>query len=132
MFFGIFLHVVEYGSVNYCDFNFLISRNLAYCLPELSLTQGLAATFILISFFFKLGVYPFHFYLGDVYEGVRYETLAVITLPVKFATYFAMLDFVASYGYASVIFQQLFTALGLSSLIIGTYGAFTQQKLRRF
>lgn len=131
LFFGVFLHFVEYGSVGYSTFSFLISSGIS-ALPVLSLTQLVAFICVLTAFLFKLGVYPFHFYLTAVYGGVRYDMLGIITLPVKCITYFAMLNFVQSYGYAAVTFHSGFVFLGLGSLFMGAYGAYLQQKLRSF
>lgn len=131
LFFGVFLHFVEYGSISYSTFSFIISSGLT-ALPILSTTQIVAFTCVLAAFLFKLGVYPFHFYLTAVYDGVRYDTLGIITLPVKCVVYFAMLNFIQSYGYAAVTFQSGFVFLGLGSLFMGSYGAYLQQKLRSF
>lgn len=134
LFVGIFLHILAYGSAEYSTMGFLISRTLTCSILVNSLTWVHILAFILVlsSFLFKLGVYPYHFYLVDIYEGVRLESLVIITIPVKLATYFALLNFLDALGYLQVATQPLFVLIGLGSVLTGTYGAYLQNKLRCF
>lgn len=87
---------------------------------------------VFIAFLFKLGAYPFHFYLPSMYEGTDYRTLGVITIPVKWFTFLAMLKFIAVYGTVSVTFAYFLVALGFGSLFFGSYGLYAQNRLRSF
>ena len=134
LFFGLFLHIVAYGSVDYSTIGFFISRAYIKQSTFASLTTVHYAAFfcVITTFLFKLGVYPYHFYLADVYESVRFETLILITIPVKFVTYFAMLNYMDTLGHLSTILQPFFVFIGLGSVLTGSYGAFKQQRLRSF
>lgn len=82
VFFGLFLHFVQYGSVFYSSIEFLINSNFV-SMPVLSTAQSVAFLLVLVAFLFKLGAYPFHFYLPAMYEGIELEALGVVTIPVK-------------------------------------------------
>lgn len=131
VFFGLFLHFVQYGSVFYSSIEFLINSNIT-SMPVLSTAQSVAFLLVFVAFLFKLGAYPFHFYLPAMYEGIELEALGVVTIPVKWYTFLAMLNFVNAYGYAASSFYNFFLVLGIGSVFFGAYGAFVQQKLRSF
>lgn len=134
LFIGIFLHVFSYGSVEYSTIGFLLSRVFVYSAEGDFLTwvHVLAFICVLTAFLFKLGVYPYHYYLVDIYEGVRLETLAVITVPVKIATYFALLNYIGILSYLQGLIQPLFIFVGFGSVLSGSFGAYLQPKLRSF
>lgn len=133
LFFGIFLHAVCYGSVDYSSISFLIARNYNTSgVLAFSTLQAFAFLCVFTAFLFKLGVYPYHFYLADVYEGVRLETLVIITIPVKFVVFFAMLNYFETLWCLTSLVQPLLSFIGLGAVITGSYGAFHQQRLRTF
>ena len=95
-------------------------------------TKNLGGILILISMLLKLGIAPFHMWLPDVYEGS----------PTIITTYFAVVPKIALFGaFISLLtgpfiglfdnYQNLLIISAALSIIIGTFGAFNQIKLKR-
>ena len=95
-------------------------------------TKNLGGILILISMLLKLGIAPFHMWLPDVYEGS----------PTIITTYFAVVPKIAIFGaFISLLtgpfiglfdnYQNLLIISAALSIIIGTFGAFNQIKLKR-
>nr|ANH09511.1 NADH dehydrogenase subunit 2 [Coeloseira compressa] len=89
--------------------------------------------FILISFFFKLSVAPFHMWSPDVYEGSPSSVTAFLsTLPkiVILALTFRFIYF--SFSDFLLIWRNMILFSVIGSLVIGSLGAFLQTKWKRF
>ncbi len=79
--------------------------------------------FIILSLFFKISLFPLHFWIPDIYEGSSWKTLGLIgTLP-KISVIYLLIQF------SEII--DLFIFCSLLSIIIGTLGALNQTKLKR-
>lgn len=83
----------------------------------------LGKNLIALSLFFKLGSAPLHFWILDIYESVNWKTLSIIAILPKIA-------------YISLIIKlfnssELILTLALLSILIGTFGAFNQTKIKR-
>lgn len=115
-----------YGSVGVTDFTNL------YMLMQVSLFDGgsmpvtMAYGFLLIvaGIFFKLGIAPFHFWIGDIYEGsptiITYFFAVLPKISVLFifyrAFFFCLNPQIAIINY-SYIFLFLFVCCALASLL---------------
>nr|YP_009325914.1 NADH dehydrogenase subunit 2 [Vertebrata lanosa]APC24955.1 NADH dehydrogenase subunit 2 [Vertebrata lanosa] len=89
---------------------------------------------IFTSLFLKLGAAPFHFWLPDVYEGCASPVTAFFAIISKIGILglFIRLFFtLTSDNFFNTIFAFLFFVIFFSSLI-GTSGAFLQNKWKRF
>lgn len=84
LFFGLFLNFALYQSLYFSDISYLIETSILMFGPWVwsALKVG-AFLCVFVAFLFKLGAYPFHFYLPSMYEGTDYRTLGVISIPVK-------------------------------------------------
>jgi len=84
---------------------------------------------IIISFLFKLGCAPLHFWAPDLYDGLpTYISLWMITIP-KMAVLFTIsqLSLISlSAGWS------LFIVFGFVSLLVGSLGLGSQWKIKRF
>ena len=79
--------------------------------------------FIILSLFFKISLFPLHFWIPDIYEGSSWKILGLIgTLP-KISVIYLLIQF------SEII--DLFILCSLLSIIIGTLGALNQTKLKR-
>ena len=78
---------------------------------------------LLFSILFKLGLFPLHFWIPDIYEGSSIEVLLILsTLPkISIFVFFINLKILAS-----IVFY-----IGLSSIIVGALGGMNQSKLKR-
>jgi len=78
---------------------------------------------IVVALIFKLAAAPFHFWIPDIYEGSSWSIIAIISTITKISVI--------------VVLQQIsfnVTLLGIiviGSLIVGTFGALNQSKLKR-
>jgi NADH-quinone oxidoreductase subunit N len=93
---------------------------------------ALGLLFISIGFLFKLGVAPFHNWLPDVYFGSPSSiTLFIGTIP-KLSVYFFFSLFCSNFfSIINVQWNFLLIYIGLFSILVGTFGALAQKKLKQ-
>nr|CUS58605.1 TPA: NADH dehydrogenase subunit 2 [Podocoryna carnea] len=78
---------------------------------------------IFLSLFFKLAIFPLHFWIADIYEGSSWEVLSIISTIPKISVLYILSQF--------TMFSDFIMFSSLLSIIIGTVGAFNQTKLKR-
>jgi len=84
-------------------------------------------------FLFKLGAFPFHFYLGDIYEALDFKkTMFLYTIPLKLIIFFTLLKFLTNFWFIGLSLFDLIMCSGVGSLFISSFTALTQVKLKRF
>jgi len=82
-------------------------------------------------FFYKLAIFPFHFWVPDVYEGAANETTAFIASVPKLAAVALLIritDMVSSEGQLIV---NLLMVVALASMFYGNLSALVQKDLKR-
>jgi NADH-quinone oxidoreductase subunit N len=82
-------------------------------------------------FFFKLSVFPFHFWAPDVYQGAANQVTAFIATASKAAAVALLLRFAAlgaGYGYG---FTQALMILSIASMTLGNLVAIVQKDFKR-
>ena len=88
--------------------------------------------FILVGLLFKLSAFPFHIWAPDVYEGsptsittffAIVPKISILALVVRFLCY-------VSYGFF-LPWQQIFVISSFGSMLIGSFGAVFQKKIKR-
>nr|WJJ70019.1 NADH dehydrogenase subunit 2 [Physonectae sp.] len=78
---------------------------------------------ILLSLFFKISLFPLHFWVPDIYEGSSWKVLGLVgTLP-KISIIYFLIQFKE--------LTDIFIICSLISIIIGTLGALNQTKIKR-
>lgn len=107
---------------------------LAPLLPDLLSSQPLAVfgiILLLCGFFYKLALFPMHFWAPDVYQGAANETTTFIATLPKIGAVILLLRFVSMAG---VDVAQLTWALGIlavASMTIGNLAALVQNDIKR-
>jgi len=94
----------------------------------------LALGLILSAFAFKLGAFPFHSWAPDAYENADAPSVAFLSSAPKVAAVTALLIVVRGALFASDSFSvsgNLLAALGLGSLLFGSFGMLRQDSLAR-
>jgi len=92
----------------------------------------LGIIFITIGILFKLGVAPFHMWLPDVYEGVPTSITAVFAIVPKIALFTLLLRIGINFFSINFFFwHQIFIYGALLSIVVGTFGALYQVKLKK-
>jgi NADH-quinone oxidoreductase subunit N len=88
-------------------------------------------TMVLGGFFFKLGLFPFHFWLPDVYQGASNETTAFIASVPKLAAVALIIRGAALFLPESQAVSGLVGALAVVSMFYGNLLALVQKDLKR-
>ncbi len=90
---------------------------------------GLGFTFC--GLFYKLAVFPFHFWTPDVYEGAAHETAGFVASLPKIGAVAVMVRFVSLAGPESKTLAGLLTLLAVASMFYGNLLALAQTDLKR-
>jgi len=92
----------------------------------------LGFTLILLTFLFKVGLFPFHAWMADLYESSTLGVLTFFVLVPKMAILFTIVNlyrfFFINYPF---IFGIIFVLVGLLSVVIGAVMASKQVKISR-
>jgi NADH-quinone oxidoreductase subunit N len=90
--------------------------------------------FILVSFIFKIGAAPFHFWGPDVYQGAPTPVTAFMASVVKTAALFALVKmFALAFGTGAIMSFWMNIVIGviIASMFIGNLSALRQVSLKR-
>ncbi|MDO3378646.1 NADH-quinone oxidoreductase subunit N [Geoalkalibacter halelectricus] len=107
---------------------------LAPVLPELVASQPLAVlgmVLLLSGFFYKLALFPMHFWTPDVYQGAANETAGFVATLPKLGAVILLLRLVSLAG---VDMTQLTWALGILAVVsmtVGNFAALVQNDIKR-
>lgn len=98
------------------------------------MTSGLsiASIFILSTLLFKLSAAPFHLWAPDIFEGSPLAITAFFAIVPKIGILVLLTRF-SYFGFYDLFFswQKLLIFGSISSIIVGTFGALVQLKLKR-
>ena len=86
---------------------------------------------ILCGFFFKLAVFPFHFWAPDVYEGAANPVAAYVSTASKVAAIAVLIRVTALAGNGSDALAHVLVALAIVSMTVGNLSAIVQKDLKR-
>ena len=88
---------------------------------------------IFFGLFFKLSAFPCHIWVADVYEGVWTPITAFFAIVVKITLFlfFIRVIFNVLFNFA-FYFQILLLFVSLGSMVVGTFGALKQVRIKRF
>lgn len=122
------------NTLNYYEIYLYLLYNWELNLNNFFIYLGLLL--LLLSFFFKLGVFPFYIWVLDIFEGFpRLITLLLLTLN-KFNLYIFLLKFLTIItSFNLFLFNwilHVLTLVSLTSLFLGSLLALTQTNLHRF
>ena len=84
----------------------------------------ISMTLICLSMCFKLSLFPFHFWIPDIYEGSSWDILMLISTLPKISVICITIQI--------LINSSILLSFSLLSIGIGTLGALNQSKLKRF
>ena len=101
------------GSLLLGSINYLNENSYAYVWKSV----------LLLSMFFKLSLFPLHFWIPDIYEASRNNVVGLLgTLPK-----FSVLGFIIQ----SNLFSNIIMWCAIGSILVGTIGALNQSKVKR-
>jgi NADH-quinone oxidoreductase subunit N len=87
--------------------------------------------FTLSGFFFKLAVFPFHFWAPDVYQGAANQVAAYIATVSKVAAAAVLIRTVAVSGAATGSLTPVLTVMAVATMTIANLAALGQKDLNR-
>jgi proton-translocating NADH-quinone oxidoreductase chain N len=118
------------GVTNYELISLLLVNTDYNSLDNIGIIMGIV--FILVSFFFKLSAAPFHLWSPDVYEGSPTTVTAFFAIVPKLGllVFFLRLFFDSFYVFLPSL-QYLLIISSITSMLIGSFGAVWQIKIKR-
>ncbi|NNG00747.1 MAG: NADH-quinone oxidoreductase subunit N [Desulfobacteraceae bacterium] len=125
MLFGFALVYGKFPSIYLAD----LVESIPRFIDQPSVSIGMLL--MLCGFFFKLGVFPFHFWLPDTYEGSANETTTFIATVSKVAAIAIMIRMVALIGGNSVYLIKVLIGISVITMTLGNLCAIAQQDLKR-
>lgn len=90
---------------------------------------GMALAFA--GLFYKLAVFPFHFWTPDVYQGASNETAGLVASLPKLGAVVVLVRFVSAATPDSTVIAQLLTVLAIASMCYGNLVALMQRDVKR-
>ena len=91
----------------------------------------IAIAMVLAGFFYKLALFPFHFWVPDVYEGSANETTAFIAAVPKIAAVAMLIRIVSLTADNGQLVVNLLIVCALASMFYGNLSALVQKDLKR-
>ena len=118
------------GTTNYEIISLLLVNTDYNSLHNNGIIMGIV--FILVSFLFKLSAAPFHLWSPDVYEGSPTNVTAFFAIVPKLGllVFFLRLFFDSFYIFLPSL-QHLLIISSISSMLVGSFGAIWQIKIKR-
>lgn len=90
-----------------------------------------ATVMVLCGFFYKLALFPFHFWVPDVYEGSANETTSFIATVPKLAAVALLLRMVTMIDSSGDIMLKLLMICSILSMFYGNLAALVQKDIKR-
>ena len=90
-----------------------------------------ATVMVLCGFFYKLALFPFHFWVPDVYEGSSNETTSFIATVPKLAAVALLLRIITMIDSSGDILIKLLMACSILSMFYGNLSALVQKDIKR-
>lgn len=108
----------------------------AELMPKLHALSGEPAVLVGIvmvmgGFFYKLGVFPFHFWVPDVYQGSSNETTAFIASVPKLGAVAMLIRITTLVAPGNEIVVKLLMVLAVASMFYGNLAALVQKDVKR-
>jgi NADH-quinone oxidoreductase subunit N len=131
-FFVFFLSFVYFclGSLNFQHIHLL----LLFPFEDEGINWLLRISLIVICLVFlvKIGTFPFHSWIADIYEGAPLSSTIIFSYLPKLALFDVLIRIIKIFGYVSKDIEFLLVFIGLSSVLIGSFLAFNQERLKKF
>jgi NADH-quinone oxidoreductase subunit N len=126
---------IEYLCIGSIDFTFIQFGVVTGDFEFVTTLYSILTVCIISAYLYKLALFPFHFILPDVYQGVSWAVIGLLNLGVKLPIglhffYFWNVHFIHPLWVERTSLILLMS--GLASVVIGCIGALTQGSLKRF
>jgi NADH-quinone oxidoreductase subunit N len=91
----------------------------------------IAMMMVLAGFFYKLAIFPFHFWVPDVYEGASNETTSFIASVPKLAAVAMLIRFVSAINGEGQVILNVLMVCAVASMFYGNLSALVQKDVKR-
>jgi len=91
----------------------------------------IAMMMVLCGFFYKLALFPFHFWVPDVYEGSSNETTAFIASVPKLAAVAMLIRFISPITIEGQVILNVLMVCAIASMFYGNLSALVQKDVKR-
>lgn len=122
------------GTTNFSNLTLLFSGEDWYSLvvhPKFVYPKIML--FIFFAFFFKIAAAPVHMWSPDVYEGAPTSSTIFFSIIPKIALFVAFIRFFNCFHFNFLVFSMnIYLFFAIFSIILGTFTALNQKKLKRF
>lgn len=128
---GISIIFGHFGTTSFFFIKRLLILNY-FNYAKMPMLLVLSISFLLLGFFFKLGIFPFNFWVADVYEGMSFSILLFYNTTIKvsiFSIVIKMTHYLFA-GFFPIQFILYFSCVG--SLVYGCVAAIEQDNIKRF
>lgn len=112
------------------------STQLSVIIEKISLMYSqpaavIALVMVLAGFFYKLAIFPFHFWVPDVYEGASNETTAFIASVPKLAAVALLIRLVTLINGEGQVIANILMVCAILSMFYGNLSALVQKDIKR-
>jgi len=129
--FGCSLIYVGLGTLNLGIIKLLLSFPFEFDLLGLNYFLLLGCALVTLTFLFKLGAVPFHFWVPDVYEGAPLTSTILFSILPKLPLFYFFIKWLGAISLAFPMLLSVIYKLGFLSILVGAYFALLSKKLMR-
>ena len=134
--FAMLLYYLEINSFSLNFFNYIviyqediIINNALYTTSSLKMIYIIILSLII----FKLGLFPFNFYLIDIYQALDIKkSMVLYTILLKIAVYILFLKHLSNFWYLNTYFNEILIICSLGSILISSICIVGVFKIRNF
>lgn len=129
---GAGLIYISYGSIGLADINQIMFSKLAQN-EQTDFIATVGSIFVISALMFKVGLFPFHFWLPDVYEGAPLSSTIIFSLLPKLSLFHFFAKFIlATKDFAyQIAISNIILTFGILSVAVGTFFALKQTRIKR-
>lgn len=121
-----------FGTLNLIDLIFLFSSNLNNDFIHLNTIIFFSLLLILFVFFFKISIFPFHWWSPDVYEGSPLSSTIIFILLPKIIFFGFIFKWCFIFFEYFFLIKEFCLILGILTVFFGSIFALKQIRLKRF
>lgn len=129
--FGCLIFYGEFGTTNFYYINLLTLFPFCNGFESIYSLVVLGTTLVIITFFFKLAIVPFHFWVPEVYDGAPLSSTIILSVLPKLILFSLLIRFLSININILKNVEFLLYIGGVLSLSWGTFCALKQKRIKK-